>query len=77
MLFFVPLFLQQAQGMQRFDAGLLLLPQALVMVALMPVAGRIYDKIGPRWPAMIGLAIVAFGTYELRRAHRRHDPPAT
>jgi EmrB/QacA subfamily drug resistance transporter len=67
-LFFVPLFLQQAQGMGAFEAGLLLLPQALVMGALMPVAGRLYDKIGPRWPATIGLLIVAFGTYELHRA---------
>ena len=46
------------------------------MGALMPVAGRLYDKIGPRWPATIGLLIVAFGTYELHRRHRRHDPRA-
>ena len=67
-LFYVPLFLQQAQGMGAFEAGLLLLPQALVMGVLMPVAGRLYDKIGPRWPAVIGLTIVAIGTYELHRA---------
>jgi predicted MFS family arabinose efflux permease len=64
-LFYVPLFLQQAQGMGAFDAGLTLLPQALVMGFLMPVAGRIYDRIGPRWPAAIGLTIVAIGTYQL------------
>jgi EmrB/QacA subfamily drug resistance transporter len=67
-LFYVPLFLQQAQGMGAFEAGLILLPQALVMGVLMPVAGRLYDKIGPRWPATVGLLIVAFGTYELHRA---------
>jgi EmrB/QacA subfamily drug resistance transporter len=66
-LFYIPLFLQQAQGMGAFEAGLLLLPQALVMGVLMPVAGRLYDKIGPRWPAVIGLSIVAIGTYELHR----------
>ena len=33
-----------------FDAGLLLLPQALVMAVCMPVAGRVYDRFGPRWP---------------------------
>jgi EmrB/QacA subfamily drug resistance transporter len=64
-LFYIPLFLQQAQGMGAFEAGLLLLPQALVMGVLMPVAGRLYDRIGPRWPAVIGLTIVAIGTYEL------------
>ena len=35
------------------------------MAVCMPLAGRIYDKIGPRWPAVIGLSIVAWGTYEL------------
>ena len=64
-LFYIPLFLQQAQGLGAFDAGLTLLPQALVMGFLMPIAGRIYDRIGPRWPAAIGLAIVAIGTYQL------------
>ena len=38
-LFYIPLFLQQAQGMGAFETGLLLLPQALVMAVLMPVAG--------------------------------------
>ena len=64
-LFYIPLFLQQAQGLGAFDAGLLLLPQALVMAVLMPIAGRLYDKIGPRWPAVIGLTVVAIGTYSL------------
>jgi EmrB/QacA subfamily drug resistance transporter len=64
-LFYVPLYLQQAAGLGAFESGLLLLPQALIMAVLMPVAGRLYDKIGPRWPAVIGLSIVAWGTYEL------------
>ncbi|MDQ2880967.1 MAG: multidrug efflux MFS transporter [Actinomycetota bacterium] len=62
-LFYIPLFLQQVQGLGAFDAGLILLPQALVMAVLMPLAGRIYDRIGPRWPATIGVAIVAVATY--------------
>lgn len=65
-LFYVPLFLQQAQGMGAFEAGVLLLPQALIMAVCMPLAGRLYDKIGPRWPAVIGLAIVSLGTWLLR-----------
>jgi EmrB/QacA subfamily drug resistance transporter len=64
-LFYVPQFLQQAQGWGAFDAGLTLLPQALVMAVLMPIAGRLYDRIGPRWPAAIGLTIVTAATYLL------------
>ncbi len=65
-LFYIPLFLQQAQGMGAFEAGVLLLPQALIMAVCMPLAGRIYDRIGPRWPAVIGLSIVSLGTWLLR-----------
>jgi EmrB/QacA subfamily drug resistance transporter len=64
-LFYIPLYLQQAQGLGAFEAGLLLLPQALIMAVIMPIAGRLYDKIGPRWPAVIGLTITALGTYLL------------
>jgi MFS family permease len=52
--------------MGAFEAGVLLLPQALIMAVCMPLAGRLYDKIGPRWPAVIGLAIVSLGTWLLR-----------
>ena len=64
-LFYIPLLLQQARGLGAFDTGLLLLPQALVMAVIMPAAGLLYDRIGPRWPATIGLALVALGTYLL------------
>jgi EmrB/QacA subfamily drug resistance transporter len=64
-VFYLPLFLQQAQGLGAFDAGLVLLPQAIAMAFFMPIAGILYDKIGPRWPAAIGIAIVAWGTYLL------------
>ena len=62
-LFYIPLFLQQVQGLGALDAGITLLPQALVMAVLMPIAGRVYDRIGSRWPATIGVTIVAVATY--------------
>ncbi|MGH3999123.1 MAG: DHA2 family efflux MFS transporter permease subunit, partial [Pseudonocardiaceae bacterium] len=62
-LFYIPLFLQQVQGLSALDAGLTLLPQALVMAVLMPIAGLIYDRIGPRWLAVTGLTMVAASTY--------------
>ncbi|HEY2205300.1 MAG TPA: MFS transporter, partial [Pseudonocardia sp.] len=63
--FYLPLFLQGAQGLTPLHAGLLLLPQALMMAVLMPVAGRIYDRFGPKVPAVVGLVIAAYGTYLL------------
>ncbi|HXT44187.1 MAG TPA: DHA2 family efflux MFS transporter permease subunit [Pseudonocardiaceae bacterium] len=64
-LFYIPLFLQQGQGWGALDAGITLLPQALMMGVMMPIAGRVYDRIGPRWPAAVGLALVSVSTYLL------------
>jgi len=64
-VFYIPQFLQVVQNWKALESGLTLLPQALVMGALMPIAGRIYDRIGVRWPATIGLLITAGGTYLL------------
>jgi EmrB/QacA subfamily drug resistance transporter len=62
-LFYIPVYLQQARGLGAFEAGLLLMPQALVMAVLMPVAGQLYDRIGARWPAVTGLLIMTLATY--------------
>jgi EmrB/QacA subfamily drug resistance transporter len=64
-VFLVPQFLQRGQGLGALDAGLILLPPALVMGVLMPITGRIYDRIGPRWPATVGLMIAATASYLL------------
>jgi EmrB/QacA subfamily drug resistance transporter len=64
-LYYIPLFLQQAQGWGAFDTGLTLLPQALVLGVLMPIAGRLYDRIGPRWLVAIGLTIASCATYQM------------
>jgi EmrB/QacA subfamily drug resistance transporter len=62
-LYYIPQFLQVTQGLQALDAGLTLMPAALVMVVVTPFAGRIYDRFGPRWPAVIGLSVTALGTF--------------
>jgi EmrB/QacA subfamily drug resistance transporter len=72
-LYFIPQFLQNVQGLQAFDSGLVLVPSALVLVVLTPLAGRIYDKIGPRIPVAIGLVLMAYGSYLL--ASLRPDTP--
>ncbi|MFL6090179.1 MAG: DHA2 family efflux MFS transporter permease subunit [Aeromicrobium sp.] len=72
-LFYVPVFLQNAQRMGAFDAGMLLLPQAIGMAVVMPIAGRVYDLYGPRWPAVIGLLVCAYGSLMLH--HLQIDTP--
>jgi len=64
-LFYLPLFMQTTQGIQPLRTGLILLPEALAMALLMPIAGQLYDKFGPRWPAIAGLAIACWGGFLL------------
>jgi len=66
-LFYIPNFVQQGQGLTPMNSGLVLLPQALVMMVVVPTAGQIYDRLGARWPAVIGLAITAVGTFLLAK----------
>jgi EmrB/QacA subfamily drug resistance transporter len=51
--FFLVLFLQSVVGYSPFEAGLLLLPSTLVLLALAPRFGRLADRLGPR-PFLIG-----------------------
>jgi EmrB/QacA subfamily drug resistance transporter len=61
-LFYIPLFLQEGQNITAMNTGLVVLPQALMMVVMMPLAGRLYDRIGPRWLAVTGLTVDGIGT---------------
>jgi EmrB/QacA subfamily drug resistance transporter len=64
-LVYLPQFLAQAEGLSPTDTGLLLLPQALLWMAMMPVAGMLYARVGARWPAVIGLLLAGAGTLAL------------
>jgi EmrB/QacA subfamily drug resistance transporter len=55
--FFLVLFLQSIVGYTPFEAGLLLLPSTLVLLALAPRFGRLADRLGPR-PFLIGGPLV-------------------
>lgn len=62
-LYYLPVFMQIGQGLTALESGLRILPSACVMAVFMPLAGRIYDKIGPRWLAAVGFSICALGNY--------------
>ena len=62
-LFYLPLFLQNIRGLGALETGLLLMPGALVSGMMMPVIGRLYDKVGPRPLVIIGISLLALTTY--------------
>ncbi|HEX4247812.1 MAG TPA: DHA2 family efflux MFS transporter permease subunit [Pseudonocardia sp.] len=72
-LYFLPQYLQLVKGLRELNSGLVMLPASLVLVVLMPAAGRIYDRIGPRYPITVGLAVMGYGSWLL--AHLTPDTP--
>ena len=59
----LPLLMQNMLGFTAFESGLMLLPGALVMGFMNPITGRIFDKFGAKWLAIVGLVIVTVTTF--------------
>ena len=59
----IPMYLQEVRGVSAFNAGLILMPGAIVMGIVNPITGKLFDKIGARMLALIGLLIYAGGTF--------------
>ena len=58
----IPIMLQSYMGMSATTSGIVLLPGAIVMGAMGPIAGRLFDKHGPRVLAVTGTGILALTT---------------
>jgi EmrB/QacA subfamily drug resistance transporter len=54
----LPIYLQKGRGFTPFDAGLLLLPGALVNAFMSPVTGKLYDRFGAKPLFIIGLLFI-------------------
>lgn len=63
-MFLLPIYLQNLVGFTALQSGLLLLPGAIVMLIMSPISGILFDKVGPRPLAIVGLLITAVTTYE-------------
>jgi EmrB/QacA subfamily drug resistance transporter len=66
-LFLLPLYLQQLRGFSALDSGLTTFPQSIGMLVLVPLASRLYPKVGPRRMIAIGFLGVAGATALLLR----------
>jgi EmrB/QacA subfamily drug resistance transporter len=65
--FLLPVYLQALRGLTAFHTGLVLLPFAITAGATTPLAGRIYDRVGPRVLAVLGFAALAVNTWQFSR----------
>ena len=58
----LPLYWQDVRGADALSAGLLLAPQGIGALLSRPLAGGLTDRIGARWVAFTGFAIVGLAT---------------
>ncbi|WP_290784260.1 MFS transporter, partial [Exiguobacterium sp. UBA6309] len=59
----LPIYVQTIRGISPLDAGLMLLPGAILMAVMSPINGKLFDKIGGRPLALTGLFITVVTSY--------------
>jgi len=63
--FLMPVYLQALRGRTALQTGLILLPIAIAAGIITPIAGRLYDRIGPRVLVVTGFLILLVNTWQL------------
>lgn len=58
----MPIYLQSYLGYSATISGLVIFPGAIVMGAMGPIAGRLFDKHGPRLLSLIGTGVLTVST---------------
>ena len=71
--FLMPLYLQALRGLTALQTGLILLPMAVTGGIMVTIAGRLYDKVGPRPLMAVGFGILMINTWQLSQL--RADTP--
>ncbi len=66
-LLLLPLFLQNLLGYSATRAGLTLMPRSLTMVLMMPVAGLLYNRLGPVVMLPFALALSGASSFLMAR----------
>jgi EmrB/QacA subfamily drug resistance transporter len=60
-VFLLSLFLQKIRGLSPLDAGSILIAQPVIMAVFSPLAGKLSDRIQPRYIATAGMAMCSLG----------------
>lgn len=63
----LPLYFHNALELPVLHIGLLMTPQALVMIVASPLSGWLADRIGTLIPSLIGMSIITFDLFLMSR----------
>jgi hypothetical protein len=64
-LYLLPIFFQNVQGHSPLQSGEFVIVQGLGAAVSSAIAGRFYNRVGPRMLVALGFALVTVGTYGL------------
>ncbi|HEY7358491.1 MAG TPA: MFS transporter, partial [Ktedonobacterales bacterium] len=62
-LFLLPYFFENLQGLTPLSAGEILISQGLAAAVATGICGTLYNRVGPRILASVGLVLITVGTY--------------
>jgi DHA2 family multidrug resistance protein len=63
--FLLPVYLQAVRGRSALETGWILLPLAIAAGIATPLAGRSYDRIGPRPLIVVGFGLLVLNTWQM------------
>ncbi len=61
--FLLPVFMQEMLGFTAVQSGMALMPRALTMMVMMPIIGRLYNKVSPRLTVAFGICMFSISAY--------------
>ncbi|WP_201754357.1 MFS transporter [Micromonospora rubida] len=64
-LFSIGLYLQNVHGYTPLETGVRLLPLMAVFMVSSPLGGRLTERLGARWPLVLGMALLAASFFGL------------
>ena len=67
MIFLVPFYLVNGMGYGATNAGFLITAMPMTMMIFAPFSGWLSDKVGPRIPASLGMALLSGGIFLVSR----------
>ena len=65
--FLLPVFMQEMLGYTAVQTGVALMPRALTMMVMMPIVGRLYNKVSPRLTVAFGVLLFVLTAYIMSR----------
>jgi predicted MFS family arabinose efflux permease len=65
--FFISIYLQNVLGYSALRTGATLLPFTVLLALSVPIAGRLTDRIGARWPMTAGMLVLGVSLLLLSR----------